>query len=239
MTVNVPKTAAYGYYFAVQFHLANSLSTVPGQTGIQGAADIFVLLNAEAPGEVSKANIASFSVDHKYYEFLPVNFSIRVHNSGNIHVAPYGNIFITRGKSRIASININSTLGNILPGSNRLFTASWTNGFPVYEDVLDGNGQTISNGHGGVKQKLVWNFSKVPDLRFGHYTAQLVLVYSNGTSDIPITATAGFWVIPWRLIIAILVIAVFVGIGFWSTFKKVHRAFKKGYGSYKGTHDKT
>jgi hypothetical protein len=227
MTVNLPKSAAYGYYYAVQFQLANPAKPQADQTAVNGAADIFVLLNAQAPGEAAKADIASFTVEHKSYEFLPASFAIRVHNSGNIHIAPHGNIFITRGASKVDSIDVNSTLGDILPGSNRLFTASWDDGFPVYKDVLDVNGQTESDGKGGVKQRLSWNFTQVPKLRFGKYTAELYLVYNDGQRDVPMTATVSFWVIPWRVLAVILFIAIFVGIGLWSTFKKFGKAIKK------------
>jgi hypothetical protein len=227
MTVNLPKTAAYGYYYAVQFQLANPVKEQPDKAAIQGATDIFVLLNAQAPGEVAQAQILNFSTDHKSYEFLPVNFNLQMHNSGNINVAPHGNIFIDHGKTQVDSITVNSTLGSILPGSDRIFTSTWDDGFPSYKPILDVNGQTEPNGKGGIKQSLTWNFSQVPKLRFGHYTAHLVMIYNNGQMDIPVTATVSFWVIPWRILIVFLVVGVFVFIGLMSTFKKFKHRFKK------------
>ncbi len=227
MTVNLPKTAAFGYYFSVQFELANPPIPKPGQAALQGAVDIFVLLNADAAGATRTAEITSFTADHKSYEFLPVSFSLHVHNNGNVHVAPHGNIFITRGNSQVGAITINSGLGNILPNGNRIFTASWADGFPVYTNLLDANGQSISNGRGKPKQHLVWNFSKVPKLRFGHYTAHLLLVYNDGYRDVPVQASVSFWVIPWRLVGGLLIIMIFVTIGFWSTIKKGQRFIKR------------
>lgn len=201
MTIDVPSDAAYGYYFSVNFQLANASQHSKGNgASITGAADIFVLLNAQAPGEITKANIVSFSVAHETYEFLPVSFNIRVHNSGNIDVAPHGNIFIYSGSKQIDTVDVNDNLNSVLPGSNKLYTASWSDGFPVYQDVLDANGQTINNGHGQPVTKLKWNLNNASKLRFGHYTAKLVIIYNNGTADIPLTATASFWVIPWRII---------------------------------------
>jgi len=223
LTINVPKSAAYGYYFAVQIQLANPPKARPGQTAIQGAADVFVLLNAEAPGEQPKIEVSNFGAEHSFYEFLPVSFFVRLHNAGNIHVAPHGNIFINQGSHMIGSLNVNSTLGNILPGSNRLFNASWNDGFPVYTPTLDVNGQTISNGKGGLKQHLVWNFSQVPKFRFGHYSAHLIMVYNDGQRDVPISATVGFWVFPWRLLAVLLVIVLLLLAGLGSIISRLRR----------------
>jgi hypothetical protein len=200
MNINLPKSAAFGYYYAVQFELANPPKPQPGETSLQGAVVIFVLLNAEAPGATRKADVTSFTADHQTYEFLPANFNVAVHNSGNLHLTPHGNIFIRRGGKQVAALAVNPTQGKILPGSNRILTTSWSDGFPVYQAATDANGQLIKDAHGNPKKKLSWNFSKVSKLRFGHYTANLLLVYNDGQRDIPVTGTLSFWVIPWRLL---------------------------------------
>jgi len=221
MTVNLPKNAAFGYYYAIQFELANPPKPEPGATSLQGAVVIFVLLNAEAPGAVKKADVKSFSADHQTYEFLPVNFKVAVHNSGNLHLTPHGNIFIRRGGKQIASLAVNGTQGKILPGANRIFTTSWNDGFPVHQVVTDANGQVVKDTHGNPKTKLSWNFSKVSKLRFGHYTADLLLIYNDGQRDIPVTGTLSFWVIPWRLLGGLAVILIFMLIGFWSSIRRM------------------
>jgi hypothetical protein len=206
MTVALPKDAAFGYYFAAQFELANPPKPQPGTARLQGAVAIFVLLNADAPGASRKISVTSFKADHSSYEFLPVNFSVQVRNIGNVHTAPHGNIFIKRGKKQVASLNVNSTEGMVLPKSNRIFTASWSDGFPVYKTVTDDQGQPIKDIHGNVKKQLKWDFSKAAKLRFGHYSAELLLVYNDGQRDIPITGSLSFWVVPWRLIFFIVFI---------------------------------
>ncbi len=209
MTVNVPKTAAFGYYFAVEFTEANPPVKQNGTgTSIQGAVASFVLLNAQAPGETKQLKVTSFSADHQVYEFLPATFSVRLHNSGNIFASATGNIFIMRGSKQVAVLNVNENHGLIIPGSNRLFTTSWDSGFPVYKTVYDGNGQPLRDKDGGIKKQLSWNFSQVSKLRFGHYTAKLALIYNDGQRDVPITGTLSFWVVPWRVIVfTILIIA--------------------------------
>jgi hypothetical protein len=228
MTVAIPKTAAFGYYYGVQFELANPPKAEPGKANLQGAVVIFVLLNAEAPGATKKIEVTGFSADHQTYEFLPANFSIKLHNSGNLHASAHGNIFIKRGSKQVASLPVNTTEGLVLPGSNRVFSSSWSDGFPVYVQQTDASGQPLKDAKGNIKKKLSWNFSQVSKLRFGHYQADLVLIYNDGTRDIPITGTLSFWVIPWRLVGALIVILIFMAIGFWSSGRKVTRLFKRG-----------
>jgi hypothetical protein len=208
MTVSPPKTAAFGYYYAVQFELANPPKPQPGATSLQGAVVIFVLLNADAPGASKKINVTSFTADHQTYEFLPVNFNIKVHNSGNLHVAPHGNIFIRRGSHQVASLAVNPTQGMVLPSANRVFNSSWNDGFPAYISVTDSSGQPLKDASGNLKKSLKWNFSQISHLRFGHYRADLLLIYNDGQRDIPISGSLSFWVIPWRLTIMAILIPV-------------------------------
>jgi hypothetical protein len=220
MTVDVPASAAFGYYFAVEFTSANPPAQTNNGTAVQGAVASFVLLNAQAPGEKRQLAVTSFTADHRFYEFLPVNFTVHLHNSGNIYAGASGNIFIMKGSKQVAVLNVNQTHGLILPGSNRVFTTSWNNGFPVYKTVTGPNGQPEMGKNGKPKTQLSWNFSQVSKLRFGHYTAKLALIYNDGQRDVPINGSLSFWVVPWRLLLGLLVILTFMTIGFWSTFKK-------------------
>ena len=230
MTINVPSTAAFGYYFAVEFTRPIPPKAQAGTPGaaFQGAVASFVLLNAQAPGEIKQMEVTSFSSDHHIYEFLPVNFSVRLHNSGNIYAGASGNIFIMRGKHQVATLNVNANHGLVLPGSNRVFTVSWSDGFPVYKTVYGSNGQPVLNKNGQPKQTLSWNFCQVSKLRFGHYTAQLALVYNDGQRDVPITGTLSFWVVPWRLIIfAILIIALPAVLVYILMRRRFHKRLEK------------
>jgi hypothetical protein len=133
MAVKVPKTAAFGYYFAVEYLRANDTSPQPGKAVAHGAVATFILLNADAPGAKREARVVSFVAGRKSYEFLPATFTVKVHSGGNVHVAPYGNIFIAKGGKQVDAINVNANRGNILPGGSRFFQASWNDGFPVYQ----------------------------------------------------------------------------------------------------------
>jgi hypothetical protein len=227
MTVDVPRTAAFGYYFAVEYLRANEAPSEAGKASARGAVATFILFNADAPGAKREAQIVSFSADRKSYEFLPATFTVKVKNTGNVHVGPTGNIFIAKGGKQVDVLNINADSGKVLPGGSRFFTSSWKNGFPVYTVKTGADGQPLTDKKGQPQQSLKWDFSHANRLRFGHYTAHLVMVYDNGQRDVPMEATLSFWVIPWRVIGILLIVAIFVAIGLWSTFGKSKRLMQR------------
>jgi hypothetical protein len=67
----------------------------------------------------------------------------------------------------------------------------------------------------------------VPKLRWGKYTANLLLVYDDGTKDVPIEGTLSFWVIPWRLIFGAIGLVVFIRFFRISWFLKPFKRVKK------------
>jgi len=233
MTVSLPKTAAFDYYYAVTFSRADSTVTAADrQAKVQGGTAILVLVEADVPGAVRTAQITSFTTSHKTYEFLPVDFSIKIKNTGNVHLAPTGNIFISQGKKVIDTIQVNATAGNVLPGSSRIFQAAWTNGFPVYETKTAGGSVVLKNGQ-PVKE-LSWKVTQIKNLRAGRYTAHLTMVYDDGHRDVPLDATVSFWVIPWRLIaifvlipLAILALIVYLVVSRRRYKKKAAQAVHK------------
>lgn len=205
MSINVPKDAAFGYYYAVTFSRANP--NVPGAdkaTTIKGGTATLVLLEVESPNAHRELKLTNFEVSKRSYEFLPAKFTIKLTNTGNIHVSPFGTIYIYHGGKQIDTIPVNDTRGNILPSSGRVFSTDWKNGFPVYEPK-EINGATLVN-NGQTQYQLSWKLNQLKNLRFGKYTAHLTVVYDDGKRDIPMDASVEFWVIPWRLI------AIFIGI---------------------------
>ncbi len=227
MTIRLPKSAAFGYYYAAVFSRNSPPKPLSSkQNVLVGSTAVLALVDAKVPGAKRTASIASFKADKKFYEFLPSNFTIKIHNSGNVHLIPSGNIFISRGSKTVATLDVNSIAGNVLPSSNRIFTASWTDGFPVYTLKTD-NGKVVLDKNDKPVKSLHWDFAKASRLKFGHYTAHLVLAYDNGTSDVPLEATVGFWVIPLRIIGTSLVVVALAGAGLWSTIQKIYKKVPK------------
>lgn len=226
-TINLPSNAANGYYYAVLFEPQTSVSHGSSTNVIKGANAIFILLNADSDKEKRQLEVTGFASQKSIYEYLPANFTITVKNTGNIYVAPEGDVFISRtmnGKP-LASLDINSAGGNVLPNSSRQFTVSWQDGFPVFEPKKI-NGQIVSNSNGQPIEQLQWNssssFSKI---RFGKYYAHLAFVFNNGITNETTDAYVTFWVIPWKLILIgiVFIAAIIVA---WKFFKK---SIKAGY----------
>lgn len=225
MTIKLPKTAAFGYYYAAAFSKASKPVVADSkQNVLVGSTAVLVLVDAQVPGANRTANIASFTADKSFYEFLPSNFTIKIHNSGNVHLIPTGNIFISRGGKNVATLEVNGPSGNVLPNSNRIFTTSWSDGFPVYTTKTV-NGKVVLDKKDKPVTSLTWDFSKASHLKFGHYTAHLVMAYDNGTRDVPMEATVSFWVVPVRIFAAEFFISILSLIGLWSTLQKVYRKF--------------
>jgi hypothetical protein len=210
MTINVPKTAAFGYYYAVVFERAGD-DTHPAGTNtnaIAGGTAVLVLLDTNNPNAKKQLSIVSLQSQHGVYEFLPANFNVTLKNTGNVHVVPHGNIFIMKGKQQIAALDLNDEQGNILPNSNRIYPVTWTDGFPHFEQVVQ-DGKVVLDKNNKQVMKLVWSNGggskdPKPHLRMGRYTAHLLAVYDDGTRDVPLEAEITFWVIPWKLFLGII-----------------------------------
>ena len=215
MTISPPKDAAFGYYYAVVF--SRDDATIQKSTkanNLLASVASLVLLDVQSPNAVRQVSIAEFSTAHKVQEFLPVTFKVRLRNTGNTHVAARGNIDIFKGSKNLGIIEVNLQKGYILPQTYRVFTNQWSNGSPVYQQkvvdgkvVLDKNNKEVST--------LNWDNFSVNKLRFGKYTAKLVMVYNDGQGDVPLQANLEFWVIPWRIIAAFLVLLIMFGTTLW------------------------
>lgn len=226
MTITVPKTASLGYYYAVTFQRSNNEAPDAKQTAsVIGASATLVLLDVVTPNQHPKLTIANFTTNHGVYQYLPATLSIRVHNTGNIHMHPGGNIFIKRGGKTVATLDVNPFQGNILPSSYRVFTSDWRDGFPIYQDKqVDGKPALTKSGQ--PDRSLHWDLTKVTKLRFGRYTAQALVVYNDGTRDVPLEATTSFWVIPWTFLLIITAFILFVLAGVWFVGRHLLRRTK-------------
>lgn len=226
-TLNIPTSAAFGYYYAIVFSRADeNVQAGERQTVITGGTATLVLLEAQVPNAKREIQVTDFTVDKSMFEFLPATFSIKLRNSGNVHVAPRGNIFISKGNAKdIAILEVNPDKGSILPDSPRDFQGKWSDGFPYYtEKQVDG--KAVMDKSGKQEQELKWNFGDISKLRWGKYTASMLLIYDDGNKDVPIESQVSFWVIPWRLIGGILLIVIFIILGLKSTLQSSWKKFR-------------
>ncbi len=227
-TFNVPTSAAFDYYYAIVF-FRQQQQIKPGdrQTVLNGGTATLVLLTAEVPNAKKELQLDQFTVEKNIFEFLPVNFDVKLKNIGNVHVIPHGDIFISKGDQKEAAVlHVNSTQGAILPNSPRDFQISWNDGFPNYVFKQE-NGNNVQDAQGKPIEQLNWNWANASNLRWGKYTAKMLVVYDDGKRDVPIEAEVSFWVIPWRLLGGSLVVLIFVLVGLKSTLQNIFKKVKK------------
>jgi hypothetical protein len=211
MTIHPDRTAAFGYYYAVVFTPEGSNSPAQKVNTVTGSSAVLVLLDVQVPGEKRRLTVSSFKTQHGINEFLPVRFDTVVKNVGDIYGAPIGDVYITRNhKDNVAVLPVNQDEGNVLPSSSRTFSTTWDDGFPAHITKRVG-GQIVTGRDGQPETELSWSASKLSSLRFGRYYAHLLLVYNNGTQDVPVEAETSFWVIPWKALgIAVLLLGLII-----------------------------
>ena len=234
LTITPPKTAAFGYYYAVQFSRADTSKLAEkGKSNVIGAVASLVLLDVKAPGAIRKVNVTEFSTKTKVMEFLPVDFNVRLNNIGNTHVGVRGNIAISKNGKQVGQVEVNSSKGYILPKSFRNFTTSWSDGTPVYLTQKDAIGKAVLDNNGVPVRKLSYDNFGLSKLRFGKYNARLVMIYNDGKGDVSTEARLTFWVIPWRIIVPIVFLIILVLAGAWALFiRPASRSLKKKKPTY-------
>ncbi len=227
MTINPPADAAFGYYYAVIFSQASNgqkITTDKLHSTVHGAVASLVLLDVNVPGEKRTLTVTSFVSAHKVYEYLPSIFTITVHNSGNVHAVPAGDIFISKNhKDTLDALPINNGAGNVLPKTDRQFEVSWNDGFPSFQPRKV-NDQVISDKNGKPAKGLSWNGLNFSKFRFGKYYAHLYLTYNDGQRDVPVEGDLSFWVIPWKIMLLTFVI---LGLVFWGLFHALRNVFRR------------
>ena len=213
-TIVVPNYASPGGHYAAIF-----LSTAPPEAGVGGsqvaiASRIGTLVLVKIAGEVKEnAGIIGFETVADNYGSLPVDFNVRVENTGNVHVKPMGTILIKNMFGSVAgSVALNETGGNVLPEQIRKFEASW---------VKNPNVVGATSFWGKYRQQK-------ENYAFGRYKADLSLNY--GTAGRVLTASTSFWVIPWHIILVNLIILVIIVVILYYLIKKYNEWLLKKYG---------
>jgi hypothetical protein len=216
LTINVPKDAGFSYSFAlvISRQSLDPAGSTQGQE-LKGQVAVFTLLNIDRPGAVRKLQLESLKTDAGVYEYLPATFQMQIKNTGNTIVRPTGNVFVQRDSAKndpLGTLEVNKAGGYILPGTVRTMTATWAEGFPLIKEKTD---------EPSPQKYTDWDWGKLSSFRFGHYTAQAVVVYNDGQRDIPLMAEVGFWVIPWKPLLVVVAVVALIGFGIWSLVRQL------------------
>ncbi len=129
--VSIPANAeAGGHYGVIRF---SGTAPAEQQTAVSLAASAGILLLVRVSGQIKEnLQLTSFftqpgSKSSSLFGAKSMTFVERITNTGNVHVKPIGDLVVTNmfGK-QVASLNVNSTKGNILPDSTRRFEQPWS-----------------------------------------------------------------------------------------------------------------
>jgi len=186
VVITAPANAEPGGHYAAAF-----FSTLPpeetGQIGLGENTGALFLVTV--PGDITKdMRLLEFGANGKWFNRLPVEFFTRVENRSNVHFKPRGTINI-RGMAG-GEIKVNPVGGYVLPSSIRRLDTTW---------VKDAE----ATAPGGFFQELK---NEWKNFGLGYYKAELNYIYDN--DEAPITATLGFWVIPWHILLVALAILI-------------------------------
>jgi hypothetical protein len=128
VTINIPHNAqAGGYYGAVRF--APVLPDGTTSVSIEGSVASLILLRVEG-NIVENLTLKQFAVLQKGKEVSRLSSSkdvdvlVRLENKGNVHVAPFGEVFVQKGDTIVHKAKFNDVkpAGTILPDSTRKWT---------------------------------------------------------------------------------------------------------------------
>lgn len=228
VTITTPPSAGFSYSFAMVISRQTTPKAIPGQSAVVGSVAIFSLLNIDRPGAIKKLTIDGFSLDHKYYEYLPAILTLKLRNDGNSLLLPAGNVYIQRkpdSSQPVSVLPVNKASLYLLPGVTREFTTVWNDGLPRYV-----NDQVAANAP--AQRHIEWNWRN-SHFRIGKYVAKAVVIYNDGQRDVPVQAEISFWVVPWKLLLGSIVGLLVLIIGLVAILKSGLHALKRNRFKYR------
>jgi len=124
--VRIPyKAEPGGHYASVYAHISPTVSGAQSGSFVGQKIGSLVLLRV-AGKTAEDAKVASFDTAKDSYQSGPVDFDVRIENTGSVHLKPKGIIAVTNiwGK-KVADVTVEQK--NVLPGAIRHMTAKWEN----------------------------------------------------------------------------------------------------------------
>jgi hypothetical protein len=205
LSITIPNNAEPGGHYAGVFF--STAPTTQGNVNIQQKTGALVILRVEgAVKEAAQVEKLDTVSGHHLLNRLPIEFRLRVRNTGNVHVTPRGTLTVRNVWGReVAKMDINPKDGAVLPNSVRRFDVAWIKN----SVATPTGGNWLTNFFPEIGQE--WrNFAGGP------YTVTLAAEYGSGHQ--PLTAVLHLWAWPWHLtilgliILGILVYLAIIGI---------------------------
>ena len=180
-TINVPTNVTDGEYNAQIFLISQTKGDLEGTGAFANLAAGTALLIQIGDEFVENAELLRFATDKKTYEKINVDFSTQLKNLGDTHITPAGEIVIENiFRQEVARIPFNRNKQSLLRDNIGNYVDNWS-------------------------QSGYISPSKV--LTVGPMKAKLLVTYRSFQPGFAVLSSeANFWIIPWKIIIAILVI---------------------------------
>ena len=222
--IKIPQEAKGGGYFAsIFFGTTPPISEDNGEVSLGSKTGTLIFLNISGDA-LEKAGVTEFKTKGgNIFSYLPITMYYRFSNDGGRKLIPVGAIDIKClfGKT-VATLDANSSKGNVLPNSVRRFELVWNklNQNNVIEKGNIENNELIAGN-----QDFKVGFFKAVKMQMdnfaiGKYTASLNLKYGdNKTSSNQIV----FWVIPWQILTLIIGLLILLIIIIKTTMKKYNK----------------
>ncbi len=135
--IQVPKDAEPGGHYGVVFFATEPPELEEDVSKVAIASMIGSLVLIKVPGDIiEEGNLEEFT-SKKFYFKPPVNFIIKIANSGNVHFKPQGEITIKNWQGKVLDkVVVNETKGNVLPESIRKFEEQWAQSSPFWKTPI-------------------------------------------------------------------------------------------------------
>lgn len=216
--INVPKDAEYGgHYAAIMVSINDPKKTLlPDQGNIAFSADPGTLILLNVKGKVSRdLTLTAFKTTDPYvtakndqwmFEWMPVEFTTELENKGNTHAFPMGNIIVYQGENVVQKLSFNEAQSAILRESTRVYSTVMDTGFVFNEPIKVSGNASSKDSNGNTKTQLAFNWDKLSKQFFGPFKAKLLLVYDDDGIKKNILEEKEFWILPWKLILAVIIL---------------------------------
>lgn len=196
-TINVPLDVTKGEYTAEIFLISESADTKQGSVTMTNLASGTPILLQVGDEFIENAELLRFVADKKSYEKVNINFLTQIKNLGDTHISPAGEIVIHNiFNQEVARIPFNRNKQSLLRDNIGNYVDNWS-------------------------QSGYLSPSKV--LAIGPMKADIVVTYrSIAPGFATLTSETTFWIIPWKILIAVAVVLL-TGIILITSKKKIQK----------------
>lgn len=182
-TISVPKNATDGEYNVEIFLISKNNIDANGTVAYTSLASGMPILIKVGDEFVENAELLRFATDKKTYEKPNVNFETKIKNLGDTHITPTGEIVIQNiFRQEVARISFNANRQSLLRDNIGNYQDNWS--IPGY-------------------------LTADKKIAIGPMKANLLVTYrSYQPGFATLSSKATFWIIPWKWIIGIFVVAL-------------------------------